>query len=366
MKPIPLVILILLLAFRAFGQDALQPDLQQQRWDVFIRSNAENPSLRDVIFIDLLTGDRSTISATGEGFTLTKSGVIFFDVGERQVKLAKADGIIRDHPFITVNEASSRVDWAVSEDKERIVWTVSRQTQAGQLITATWLADVAGVEIRELLVYGPRAGIQLLPIGFGLGGSEVYMEAHALGSEGFSPYTRRTGLFALMLAGDELETRALPGDQTCFCAVGFGANLMLRLAPNRELSGLDVEIYPLGGGEAQVIPALSRGNYSEGGNILLNADGSRAVYALSQISDEAADRRDPIRTVLIHVDIETGRQRIASSPHPGTIQPLRFSEEDRVVLVQLGQNDATWKIDLEDGRLVKVAEALYLGQIGTQ
>lgn len=363
MKPLPLVILILLLAMRSYSQDVIQPELQQHRWDVFTKGNAENPSLTDLIFIDLLSGERSTLSATGERYTLTDSGVIFFDTNERQVKVAKADGIIRDHPFITVNAETRRVDWAVSEDQDRIVWTVSRQVEDGRLITATWLADVAGTEIRELLVYGPRDGIQLLPIGFGAGGSEIYMEAHAFGSEGLSPYTRRTGLFALALAEAKLSTRALPGDQSCYCAVGFGANLMLRLAPNRELSGLDVEIYPLDGGAPQVIPALSRGNYSAGGNILLSADGKQAVYALSQVG-EGADELDETRTVLIHVDIENGRQRIASSPIPGPIRPLSFAEDNRVALFTLGQHDATWKLDLEDGRLVEVADALYLGQIG--
>ncbi len=363
MKPFPLLILIFLLTIRSYSQDVVQPELQQHSWDVFIKRNAENPSQTDVIFIDLLSGDQSALSASGERFTLTNSGVIFLDILERQVKLAKADGIVRDHPFINVNSETQRVDWAVSDDKDRIVWTVSRRVEDGQLITATWLADVAGTEIRELLVYGPRDGIQLLPLGFGADHDDVFMEAYAQGSEGLSPYPRRTGLFALALSEDELATRALPGDQTCYCAVGFGANLMLRLAPNRELNGLDVEIYNLDGGERQVIPALSRGNYSEGGNILISADGKQALYALSQLREPGAEQ-DELRTVLVHVDIENGRQRIASSPISGPIRPLSFGEENRTALVLMGQIDVTWKIDLEADRLVEVADAVYLGQIG--
>ena len=363
MKPFSLVILFLLLPLRSYSQDVIGADLQQSRWDVFTRRNAVDSSLTDVIFIDLLSGEESTLSAPGERFTLTSSGVIFFDVAQRKVKLGKADGIIRDHPFIIVNSETRRVDWVVSEDLNWIVWTISRQIADGQLITATWLADVAGAEVRELLVYGPRDGIQLLPIGFGQDRREVFMEAHAQGSERLSPYARRTGLFALALADDELVTRALPGDQTCFCAVGFGGNLMLRLAPNRVLNGLDVEVYHLDGGEPQVIPALSRGNYSEGGNIFLSADGRHAVYSLSQVGGATEDR-DEIRTVLIHVDIENGQQRIVSSPLPGPIRPLGFGEDNRAALIALGQSDATWKVDLEDGALVEVANAVYLGQLG--
>lgn len=363
MKPLPLVILILLLAAQTYSQDVIQPELRPQRWDVFVRRVADStPTQTDVIFIDLLSGEHSTIRAIGEGFTLTNGGVIFVDTSERQVKLAKADGIIRDHPFIHINAETQGVDWAVSEDKDWIVWSVSREVEDGQLITAVWLADVAGSEIRELLVYGPREGVQLLPISFGASEREVFMEAHAVGSEGLSPYTRRTGLFTLALSDGELETRALPDDPTCFCAVGFGANLMLRLAPNRELNGLDVEIYDLAGGERQVIPALSRGSYREGGNILVSADGKQAVYALSQVP--AADGEDEIRSLLILVDIEGGRQRIASSPIADLIRPLRFGAENRVALIAMGQSGATYKIDLEDGRLVEVADALYLGQLG--
>ena len=363
MKSVLIFILALVPAWTAFGQDSAQPEPQLRSWDVFTRRNAENATQTDVIFIDLLSGDQSTFSATGERFTLANTGVVFFDSAERQVKLGKADGVIRDHPFINFTAGSQRVDWAISDDKEWIVWSISRLADNGQLVTATWLADVAGTDVRELLVYGPRDGIQLRPIGFGENQSEIFMEALALGSEGSGLYTRRTGLFALALEEDELATRALPGDQTCFCAVGFGANLMLRLAPNRALNGLDVEVYVLDSGEARTIPAISRGNYSEGGNILISDDGKQAVYALSQVGGATGEQSE-IRSVLVLVDIENGRQRIASSPIAGPVRPLSFSEQQRAALVAAEQSGETLKVELEDGRLITVADAIYLGQIG--
>lgn len=357
------LIVLLARAITVFGQDVAQPGLQQHTWDVFARRNAENPAQTDLIFINLLSGERTTIGAVGQQFTLTGSGVIYLDRQTGQVKLAKADGIVRDHPFIQVTSDARRVDWVVSEDGGQIVWTISQKVSDGQLITATWLADSAGAEIRELLVYGPRDGIHLLPIAFGDDGNEIYMEAHADGSEGLSPYARRTGLFALEVTADELHTRALPGDQSCFCAVGFGANRMLRLAPNLDSGGLDVEVYPLDGGDMQIIPAMSRGNYRDGGNILMSADGTQALYALSQTRDSAAEI-DEIRTVLIHVDILNGRQRIASSPIPDLARPLAFTDEDRAVLFTTRQSNLTYKLDLENGRQAEVADAVYLGQLG--
>ena len=357
-----LIFMLLTMATPILSQDVVQPAMQRQTWDVFARRNAENPAQTDLIFLDLLSGDRSTVRARGEQFTLTSSGVIYFDQAESQVKLVKADGIIRDHPFINATSDTHRVDWVLSEDGDQIVWTISQIVDDGQLITATWLTDIAGVEIRELLVYGPRDGIQLRPIGFGDGQREIYMEAHADDSEGLSPYTRRTGLFALVLAADELNTRALPGDQSCLCAVGFGANLMLRLAPNLDSGGLDVEIYALDGGDRQVIAALSRGNYRAGGNIIVSADGKQAIYALSQIRN-SGEAQDEIRTVLVHVDVSSGRQRIASSPIFDLARPLGFTDEDRAVLFTTRNDEVTFKLDLEDGRQFRVADAVYLGRM---
>lgn len=355
--------LLLATAMSVFGQDVAQPGLHQLTWDVFARRNAENPAQTDLIFINLLSGERTTIGAEGEQFTLTNGGVIFLDSQAGQVKLAKADGIIRDHPFIHASSDARRVDWVVSRDGEHIVWTISQMVSDGQLVTATWLADIAGAEIRELLVYGPRAGIHLLPIAFSENKSEIYMEAHVDGSEGLSPYAQRTGLFALVVTADELHTRALPGDPNCLCAVGFGANRMLRLAPNLDAGGLDVEVFPLDGGEGQIIPALSRGDYRDGGNILLNADGTQAIYALSQVRDSAAET-DLIRTLLVHVDISNGQQRIASNPIPDFARPLAFTDDDRALLFTARRSNLTYKLDLEKGRQSEVADAVYLGQLG--
>ena len=218
----------------------------------------------------------------------------------------------------------------------------------------------AGVEVRELLVYGPRAGIRLLPVGFGADSREIIMEAYAEGSESLSPYRRRSGLFAFTLAENGLVTRALPGEQACFCAVGFRGDLMLRLRPNRALNGLDVEIVHLDSGERRIIPALSPGKYSEGGAILISADGRRAVYALSQLDDKAPGA---VQSALALVDIENGRQRIASGPIPDLLRPLGFTDENRAALITTRRNDVTWKIDLEDGRLLEIADAVYLGVI---
>ena len=82
---------------------------------------------------------------------------------------------------------------------------------------------------------------------------------------------------------------------------------------------------------------------------------------MSQVR-KVAGEQDEIRTVLVHVDIEEGRQRILGSPIAGPVRPLGFSEGERVALLAREER-ATAKIDLEDGRLVTVADAIYLGQL---
>ncbi len=361
MKTSLLVIFLLLVSAQSHGQGAARTDMQRHSWAVFSQRSQTNPAQTELTFIDLLSGDRARLTTPGESFSLTANGVIFLDPLSRQVKLAKADGIIRDHPYIKLAPDASHVEWAVSPDLAHIAWSVSRAEGDG-LITATWLADVAAGEIRELLVYGPRAGIRLKPLGFGAERHTLYLEAFADGSESHSPYQRRAGLFSLALTEGELFTRALPADPACLCAVGFGGGLMLRLLPNRERKGLDVEVTRLESGERQIVPALSRDGYSEGGAILVSADGKRAVYALSRIEKNASPSE--IRSVLALVDIDAGRQRIASSPIPALLQPLGFTDENRAALFTTRRGDVTWKIDLEDGGLIEVADAVYLGVIG--
>jgi len=242
MRRLLLLILILLPAAAVFAQDSAQPALQRQSWDVFIRRNTVSPLLTDLIFLHLLTGDQSTISAFGERFTLTESGVIFYALDEEKVKLAKADGIIRDHPFINVTSGTHRVDWVASKDKGQIAWTISRKVGDGQLITAVWLADVAGAEIRELLVYGPRAGIQLLPVAFGADDAGIVSAgAFTHGHLGPEPII-------------ELLRVARPGarcsvgiNSAHFSEVGFGDWLAQRQSAG-QISGLDFELRPIYGG----------------------------------------------------------------------------------------------------------------------
>ncbi len=356
------LVAIFALTIISSGQENIQPDLQGHSWDVFIRRAAGDPETTEIIFVDLLTGASRSVSAHGEGHTLTNSGVMYVDQADGGIKLAKADGIIRDHPFITSARRDEQIDWVLSADRERIAWTTARSTDDDQLVTSVHVAGMASADIRELLVYGPRPGIRLLPVAFGFDEMELLMEVRADGAGEMAPYRRSSGLFALNFAGAQVATRALPGEQSCFCAVGFGTDIMLRLAPNPETMSNDVRVHRISDGSMQVIPAVSRGNYTEAGNLLVSPDDGLAVYALSQISNHGGPEMT-IRTVLVLVDLQNLRQRILGSPMPALIKPVSWTEDQNAVIFTTDEARASWKLDLATGQATMVAEAVYLGML---
>lgn len=357
-----LTLISLLCNIVAVGQDATGLGLQGHSWDVFIQPDPASPGATHVIFVDLLTGHATSVNTVGERFTLLDDAVLYFDVEDEQVKLVKPDGVIREHPFITKASADYRIDWTVSADRRQIAWAVSQRSSDLLLTTSILLADSAGSRIRQLLTYGPRESIRLLPVAFGADGNTLYVDVHADGAEGASPYTRRSNIFLLDFSGEGVATRLLPGDAPCFCAVGFGKDVMLRLAPSSEANSTQVEIYDINTGAARVIAPVSRGDYNEAGNLLVSPDDSLAIYALTRSGGLPAAEQE-LRTVLVLADIVNARQRVVGSVVNALARPILWSEDNNTVLFTLAGGHGTWKLRLDDGQTIKVADATYLGML---
>ena len=357
-----LSLLILFYAGAAFGQDASGLGVQGHSWDVFLRADPSGPGQTEVIFVDLLSGVTTTVATAGERFTLLDDAVLFFDLADKQVKLIKPDGAIREHPFIAITSADYRIDWTVSDDRRQIAWAVSRRSVDGQLSTSVMLADRSGSQFRQLLAYGPREGIRLLPVAFGADGRSLYIDVHADGTEHVSPYARRSNMFLLDFGGESVATRLLPGRGPCFCATGFGNEVMLRLSPSGDPDSTQVEITDIETGAARVIAPVSRGDYDEAGNVLLSPDDSLAIYALTQAGDFPAAEQEA-RTVLVLADIVNARQRVVGSAMDALARPIMWTEDNSAVLFVLEGRDGAWKLQLDDGQAIKVAEATYLGMI---
>ena len=329
-----------------------------QHWEVFLRRGETAESFA-LSFINLLDGEMTSVQVSGDNFSLTQEGVIFLDSEGGAVMLASSDGSVRQHPFITLAADAARIDWVVSADGRRIAWTIARQLDDGALATTTWLADSDGANLRELLADRPRAGIRLLPVAFRNGRDQLIMEARADEDPTASPYIQRAGLFALDFSGGDLESRSLPGDQTCYCAYTFGADVMLRLRPALD-GGFAAEVFALDSGETRVIPPPPPdGNYPYAGNLLLSDDQSLAIYALSRIDEDSG----AVRSLLARIDLQAAQQEIVSRPIPALARPIAFSEAKSALLFTIAGESGAWKLRLADGHIVKVADAAYLGRM---
>lgn len=354
-----LLLTLTLLCYTCLAQAQAVPPAQ--RWDVFLLRDPLSADTTTLSFINLLSGEASEIAVKGSRFTVTTLGVIYQDGEDREVKLAQSDGTVRKHPFVDFSPGDHSIDWVVSADGARIAWTIARQLADESLTTTTWLADSDGDNLRELLVDRPRAGIRLLPVAFRPRSEQLIMEVRAAEVVATGPYLLRTGLFVLDFATSEVTSRQLPGEQDCYCAFGIGANVMLRLTRSGA-GGFAAEVFELETDQAGVVEALSVAEYPYAGNLIVSADGSLAVYAMSQVEDENSDD-SRFRTVLTRIDLLAARQEIISRPVPTVVRPIAFSEDNSALLFTTANEGGTWKLRLADQAISKVADGVYLGRM---
>ena len=359
MRTLPLLFALLLMASPLLqAQEMIQPELNARSWDVFVERKDGETRL---MFMDILTGETASFSTIGERYTLLDSNVLYFDASDRQVKLIKPNGSIREHPFITMTPDTYRVDWAVSTDRKSIAWTLTRKSVEHALTTSTFVADAAGTEIREVLVDGPRKELRVLPIALDNDKAELYMDVHPDGISPHTPYIQYASLFALDLTSGEIRT--LPGEPACFlCAAGFGSGLFLRLPPSEQSNGIDARLDNVHGGAARVIPAISQKNYTQAGDVLISADSTLAVYALSQPRGYRTAEQ-AVRTVFVQVNLLALEQSIVSNPISAFVHPIKWTEDNTAILFTSKKQNGTWKLNLESGQVIKVAAAAYLGHL---
>jgi len=359
------LLLVMLFTFLWVGiihtdaQDTTQPNFSTQTWNIFIERNSPEETINTLLFVDILTGETISVETQGERYTPLHDRVIYFDTIEQQVKVTDPERTPQNHPFISLPPDARRIDWVVSDDYKSIAWTLTRGNGT-TLTTITYIADSEGSNIREILVDGPRDNVRALPVAFSEDNSELFMDTHPDGISQFAPYTQYAGLFALDLTTGDIES--LPGEPSCFCGAGFGSGMLLRLSLNDALDGFDVNIYSVDGGEPRQISALTRRNYTQAGDVLVSEDGTYAVYALSQVRGFGTAEQI-VRTVFILVDLLTLEQEIINNPITTFVHPVAWTEDNTALLFTSNQQNGTWKINLEDGQLVKVANAIYIGRL---
>jgi len=356
MRSACLLLVALLLAGPAQAQ--IETDFDDHPVQVFIQRDIDPAGTDRLQFIDMLSGELASVDVFGERYTLFGRSVMFFDPSLNRVRLAIADGRVRNHPFVQPLETTRRLDWLVAGDQ--IAWTMTEELANGQLRTRTTVANLDGGNPREVLTDGPRPGIRAMPVAFSADGSQLYMDYQPDGIADFTPFPQFAGLFAVDVDGG--EPVMLPGEPGCFCGAGLGAGLLLRLELTDDLSGYDVVVQHLNAGTSERIDALRLSNYTQAGDVIIAPDGSQAVYALAQVRDFGGPTQS-VQTVFVLVDLRDKTQTTLTSPITTFVHPVAWTEDDTAVIFTSADPnlDGTWKIDLDDGRLSKVADATYLG-----
>jgi hypothetical protein len=306
-------------------------------------------------FIDLLTGETRTSSVNGERFGIVGDSVMFYDRSSRRVMLAAPNGSLRAHGFVQPTEPANRIDWHVSHDGQVLAWTETSGAP-NALTTVTWVAGIDGSDRREVFRDGPRDGIRAYPLAFNDDHAVLYMDYQPNTLGDLTPFRQYAGLFALDLTTG--ETHSLPGEPGCFCGAGIDAGMFLRMTAAN--GGFNLRIYNLSDESERLLTPVN--SFTQGGDVVIAPDGTRAIYALAQISGLGTANQS-IQTVLVLVDLLTMTQQPLGAPSNRLLRPLQWTEDDSAVLLADAQAQTTWKITVEDGALEQVANGIYLGMV---
>ncbi|MCC6614313.1 MAG: hypothetical protein IT320_12605 [Anaerolineae bacterium] len=348
---------MLLWAMPAQGQPEV-PTLLHPR-QVYLERDP-NTGAGSLIFLDLLTGDEQTVRIAGERFTVTPDGVMFYAPGENRVKVAMPDGRITNHPFIQPGPNTRRIDWVLDQDALHIAWTRT-EGLPGTMTTVTQVANFDGSDVREVLVDGPHDGIRAMPVAFSHDQRSLYMDFQPDSVGDYTTFRQYAGLFAVDL--DSGATQLLPGEPGCFCGAGLGSGWFLRLMLTSDSLSFDLAARQLDQGIDATVPSLRLADFTQGGDILISADGTRAVYALAQIRGFGTPGQI-VQAVLVLVDLQALTQRVLGRDVDFLLHPVAWTEDNSAVILTSPSQPGTWKIDIEGGDLSQIASATYLGRIG--
>ncbi|MCS6836582.1 MAG: hypothetical protein NZ750_11255 [Anaerolineae bacterium] len=339
-------------------QPTVTPTLPPQIvWQVFVNRNLDGAGTARLIFLNSLTGAQISQEVRGERFTPFGAGVLYFDPLTRRVMWLEPERQPVPHAFVSLPDDALRVDWIVDEVQTRIAWTVTRPNAEG-LVTTTEIARRDGTERGVVLRDGPRQGIRALPIAFSADYGQLFMDAQPDGLAPFVAYEQFAGLFRVFL--DDGRVEALPNEPSCYCGAGFRGDLYLRLALTTDQRGFDLRFYDLQRGTEGRVLANRLLNYTQAGEILISPDGRFAVYALTRVENFGTARQE-VETVFMLADLVNSSQRPLSNPITTYVHPIAWTDDNSAILLTSPQQDGTWKLQLADGHLRRVASATLIG-----
>lgn len=323
-------------------------------WEVYVEKNIDSNGTDRLSFLNLLTGDITTTEVHGERYTPLNDYILYYDTVNRAVMTVRPDGTISTHPFIQLLDAR-RVDWVISSDNRLIAWTLT-YGEADSLSTITYVASPSGTDERLVLSDGPRTdGARVLPVAFSVDNSALILDSQPDAIGDLTPYRQYASLSRLSLVDGTIT--AMPNEPECFCAAAIRAGQYLRLSAIS--GGFDVRVYDLATNISQTIKAPGLVNYTLAGDILISPDGEMAVYSLSKV--EIGSNPLNVQTVLMLVNLQNMTQNQLSDPMNSYIHSIKWTEDHSAVLLNIPDRNGTWKINLDSGKTVQVAEATYIG-----
>ncbi|MEL6149813.1 MAG: hypothetical protein AAFU54_10530 [Chloroflexota bacterium] len=315
-----------------------------------------------LLFVDVITGEITEVPAQGDRYTVAGNAVLFIDRESGQVLQATPDGSVSPHPFIQRTDTTHRMDWVVSRDNTHIAWTVTTLEADGTLSTLTRVATPDGTQARDVLVDGPLPGVRAFPVAFSVDSTTLYMDYQPDGLGALTPYDEYAGLFAVRPDAPN-DITSLPGEPGCYCGAGFGGDYFLRLAVSDDLTGFNLRLFDLQAQVEREISGSSPQNFTQGGDVLISDDGTRAIYAVAQVRDFGSPGQ-VVQSVFMLVDIDAGTQEQITVPQTLFIRPVAWTEGNEAIIFTSPTRPGTWKMNADSGQLSQLSEARYIGASG--
>lgn len=336
-------------------------------WQIFLERGIDSTGRNNLIFVNTLTGEETEIEHYGERYSIFEQAVMYFDYSQQRVIIAEPDGTLRDHPFIQPNLETISVDWVIDQDLNLIAWTLTNRDENDFLATITTVANLDGTNARQIITDGPRAdGRRMYPMQFDNTGNILYMDLYLEGLRNFIPIDQYVNIFALDLTTG--EQAFLPEDEvfSCFCGADFGDNIFLRLRFNTFTNGYDLHVYDLATELATVLDAVTiNPDYLYEGDLILSDDERYAIYSLTEVNDINTPFQST-RTDFVLVDLTTMTQEILlNRPVTTLLRPVAWTENNTAILFTTydSEQNGTWKVNINERRLVRIADANFIGVI---
>ncbi len=317
-----------------------------------------------LFFIDAVTGETITADVSGDRFSIVGDYVLYQDPASQTVFRAWPDGRTEPHPFIQPAPETVRLDWVVSPNRQWIAWTLVDRVENDALQTVTTLTRADGTNPRVIMLDGPDAFLQVVPLALTNEGI-FFFDRQPQGVGDYFFYPQYASIHRLDTDAEVPTPELLPFEPNCFCGAGLSADghYFARLERLSDDGGYDVRLWDLPAGVDVEAPSLAV-SYQTAGGVLVAPDGRRVVYSLANnlTIDSVESGRE--RFMLAVVDRDSGSQRPALfNQFLVPLLPVAWTEDGSGVILTNPRQDGTWKLILETGEVRQVAGGTLVGVI---